>query len=134
VVLLPANTNVVVATMAAVPPGSYVFMAKTTLVQGVPSGGASPDENTRTRCSLNGNPQTPTATDDFADSNIGRGDAEEVGRATLHTHVTANLASTTNVTLTCRHEQTNTDNRRVYALETKIIRIHVGTTTRTALP
>jgi len=120
--------------MSAVPAGSYVFMAKTTVVQTGVSGGAggSGSSTIFTRCSLLGDPAAPNIADDYASTEVGRGDAWEVGRATLHTQTTQTLTAATDVTLRCRYGSNN--NQAVVARETKIIAIQLDTiTSRTAV-
>ena len=68
-------------------------MAKTTVVQTNDSGGSNSSSTIFTRCTLNGDPSTNVTTDDYAGTEPGRGDASEVGRATLHTQLTMNLAA-----------------------------------------
>lgn len=135
-VVLPTGTSVTVATMANVSPGTYLVMAKTTLVQTFITGVGGP--NASARCTVNGDPATNTTTDDYGETELGRGrEAElgssEVGRATVHTQVTTNLAATGSFTLRCRNvEITSGDpNDPVVARETKIIAIKLGSATRT---
>ena len=121
--------------MANVPAGNYVFMAKTTVVQLVPDAGSGANSSATifTRCTLNGNPDTNVDTDDYGESEPGRGAAAEVGRATIHTQVTLNLVATTSITLRCRYRNNGGGATSVVARESKIIRINVGATTRTAV-
>jgi hypothetical protein len=132
-VTLPTTTaNVTVITMPSVPAGSYVFMAKTSVVQTNDSGGSNSSSSIFTRCTLNGDPSTNVATDDYAVSEPGRGNASEVGRATLHTQLTMTLATPTSITLICRRGNSG-GSGTVVARESKIIRIAVGSTSRTAV-
>jgi hypothetical protein len=128
---LPNNTNVTVITMPNVPAGSYVFIAKTTVVQTGAVGGALLNEFTR--CTLNGDPNSPSADDDYGETELGRGGAWEVGRATLQATVTIVLTTTTSITLQCRRNNTSAGGTPAVARESKIIRIEVGLATRTAV-
>ena len=130
-VALTDNTNVTVATLSNLAAGSYVIFAKTTIVQTTSSGGAGP--NAFTRCTLNGEPSTNTPTDDFAETELGRGDAAESGRATLATHVTISLSTPTSIALRCRRVNNSGSARTAVARETKLIAIKVGSITRTAV-
>ncbi len=138
-VTLPSATTVTLATMANVAPGAYVVMAKTTLVQTITaqSGGGT---NLPARCTLNGDPVSNTATDDWAEVELGRGEDNEIGfsetgRATLHTQVTTNLGATGSFVLRCRNTEVafGNPNEPVVARETKIIAIKVDTASRTAV-
>jgi hypothetical protein len=127
---LPANTSVVVATLN-LPAGDYVIMAKTSVVQTDTSGGTQPPDFTR--CTLNGDPATvPTPGDDYASTDLGRGNAWEVGRATLHTPLTIEFATPTSIQLRCRRTNTGSANLAV-ARETKLIAIKVDAITRMAV-
>jgi hypothetical protein len=108
-----------------------VVFAKTTVVQTAGSGGAS--TNAFTRCTLNGDPSTNTPTDDFAETELGRGDAPESGRATLATHVTISLSAPTSIALRCRRINNSGSSRTAVARETKLIAIKVGSITRTSV-
>jgi hypothetical protein len=127
---LPANTSVVVATLTNLPAGDYVIMAKTSVVQTDTSGGTQPPDFTR--CTLNGDPATPTSGDDYASTDLGRGNAWEVGRATLHTQLTIEFATPTSIQLRCRRNNTGSPNLAV-ARETKLIAIKVDAITRMAV-
>jgi len=131
-VSLPADTTVVVATMAGLPAGDYVLTAKTTVAQNEPRGG-SEGVAEFTRCTLNGSPTVNTATDDYAETEIGQGAPQEVGTATLQASVTLTLPATTSVTFQCRYNNNTSSARGVVAQETKIVAIQVGTVTRTAV-
>ena len=108
-----------------------MIFAKTTVVQTTSSGGAGP--NAFTRCTVNGDPSTNTATDDFAETELGRGDAAESGRATLATHVTISLSTPTSIALRCRRVNNSGSARTAVARETKLIAIEVGSITRPAV-
>jgi hypothetical protein len=127
-VALPNNTPVTVATLASLPAGSYVIFAKTTVVQTAPSGGGG--TNAFTRCTVNGDPSTNVTTDDYAEAELGRGAASEVGRATLATHVTLSLSSTGSVTLRCRVGDNSGASLAAVARESKLIAIKVDAVTR----
>ena len=129
-VVLTDNANVTVATLSNLAAGSYIILAKTTVVQ---TGSGSAGPNAFTRCTLNGDPSTNTATDDFAETELGRGDAAESGRATLATHVTISLSTPTSVALRCRRVNNSGSTRTAVARETKLIAIKVGSITRTAV-
>jgi len=122
---------VTIATMTNVAPGAYVVFAKTTMVQTSLAGDGGP--GSFARCTLNGDPTTNTATDDYAETEIGRGgDAQgDVGRATLETQVTTTLGATGSFTLRCRRTDNNGGGELVVARETKIIAVKLGTATRT---
>jgi hypothetical protein len=107
-----------------------VIFAKTTVVQ-TDSGGAGP--NAFTRCTLNGDPSTKTPTDDYAETELGRGDAAASGRATLATHVTISLGAPTSIALRCRRTNSSGSPKTAVARETKLIAINVGSITRTAV-
>jgi hypothetical protein len=107
-----------------------VIFAKITVVQTGSSGGGGP--NSFTRCTVNGEPSTNTPTDDYAEAEVGRGDASEVGRATLATHVTISLNAPMSISR-CRHINNSGAPRTAVARETKLIAIKVGATTRTAV-
>ena len=111
--------------------GTYVIFAKTTVVQTDSSGGAG--SNAFTRCTLQGDPSTNVATDDFAETELGRGDAAESGRATLQTTVTQTFASSGSILLRCRRINNSGSARTAVARETKIVVIKVDTATRTAV-
>jgi len=116
--------------MANVPPGAYVVFAKTTMVQTVDAGTGGTDAFGR--CTLNGDPTTNTATDDYAETEIGRaGSSGAIGRATLETHVTVTLTATGSFTLRCRRTDNSGASEPVVARETKIIAIKLGSATRT---
>jgi hypothetical protein len=119
-----------VATLTNLPAGDYVIMAKTTVVQTVTSGGANVGEFTR--CTLNGDPVTPTAADDYASTELGYGNSYEVGRATLHTQLTIEFTTPASITLKCRRNNTNNSTGAV-ARETKLIAIKVDAITRSAV-
>jgi hypothetical protein len=119
-----------VATLTNLPAGDYVIMAKTSVVQTEPSGGAALNEFTR--CTLNGDPANPSAEDDYASTELGRGNSYEVGRATLHTQLTIEFTTPTSITLRCRRNNTNNTTGAV-ARETKLIAIKVDAITRTAV-
>jgi hypothetical protein len=74
-------------------------MAKTTVVQTDTSGGTNVADFTR--CTLNGDPNAPTSSDDYASTHLGRGNSWEVGRDTLHTQLTITLGATTSIPLCC---------------------------------
>src|SRR5918992_823934 len=117
---LPDNVEVTVATMSNVPAGAYVVYAKTTVVQTAVSGGAA--VNAYTRCTLNaGGPST-----DYAETELGRGDAWEVGRATLQAHVLTTFSSTGTIVLRCRRLNNSGTPRTAVARQTKIIAVEVG--------
>lgn len=80
-----------------------------------------------------GEPSTSTPTDDFAETELGRGDAAESGRATLATHVTISLSTPTSIALRCRRVNNSGSARTAVARETKLIAIKVGSITRTAV-
>ena len=129
---LPDNANVTLATMTGVDAGTYVIMAKTTVVQTATSGGAGPIAPTR--CTLQGDPSTNVTTDDFAETELGRGDAAESGRATLQTTVTQTFASSgSSILLRCRRTNNSGSAKTAVARETKIVVIKVDTATRTAV-
>jgi hypothetical protein len=113
--------------MANVPAGSYVVSAKTTVVQTQVSGGAA--VNAYTRCTLDAG----GASTDYAETELGRGDAWEVGRATLHTQVLTTLAGTGTIVLRCRRLNNSGSPKTAVARQTKIIAVSVGEITRTAV-
>jgi len=117
--------------MTGVAPGAYVVFAKTTLVQTSPTGDGG--AGSFARCTLNGEPSTESVTDDYAETELGRGgDTQgDVGRATLATHVTTTLQATGSFTLSCRRTDNNGTNETVVGRETKIIAVKLGTATRT---
>jgi hypothetical protein len=129
-VTLTSNSNITVATLSNLAPGSYLLIAKTTVVLT----GTSGNKDTGTRCTVNGDPDTTTISDDYAETELGRqggnGDNEIVGRATLQTQVTIDLASTTSITLKCRR---NGGTGTAVARESKVIAIGLGSVTRTAV-
>lgn len=129
-VVLTDNANVSVATLSNLAAGSYVIFAKTTVVQ---TGSGSAGPNAFTRSTLNGEPSTNAPTDDFAETELGRGDAAESGRATLATHVTISLSTPTSIALRCRRVNNSGSARTAVARETKLIAIKVGSITRTAV-
>ena len=131
-VTLALNTDVTVATLASLPAGSYVIFAKTTVMQTATSGGRGADQYTR--CTLNGLPSANTITDDFAETELGRGNAYEVGRATLSTHVTLTLSTPTSVFLRCRRNAPAGSAYTSVARETKMIAIQLDSTSRAASP
>jgi hypothetical protein len=110
-----------------------VILAKTTVVQTASSGGAA--SNAFTRCTLNGDPGTNSASDDYAETELGRGDAAETGRATLEAHVIVivSLAAPTSIALRCRRINNSGSPRTAVARETKLIAIRVDSITRTAV-
>jgi hypothetical protein len=113
--------------MSNVPAGAYVVYAKTTVVQTAVSGGAA--VNAYTRCTLNaGGPST-----DYAETELGRGDAWEVGRATLQAHVLTTFSSTGTIVLRCRRLNNSGTPRTAVARQTKIIAVEVGGIARTAV-
>jgi len=116
--------------MKGVEPGAYLVFAKTTLVDSSASG----DDGTidAARCTLNGDPATNSATDDYAETELGRENinGNETGRATLQTQVTLNLSSAGSFTLICR--QADTDDTHV-ARETKIIAVKLDSASRAAV-
>jgi hypothetical protein len=111
--------------------GSDVIVAKTTVVQTASSGGSA--ANAFTRCTLNGDPSTNSASDDYAETELGRADAAESGRATLETQVTVSLAAPTSIALRCRRINNSGSPRTAVARETKLIAIRVDSITRTAV-
>lgn len=117
--------------MTNVDPGSYLIFAKTSIVQTSVSGGGG--ASAYTRCTVEGDPTAPSSTDDSGETEIGRGDAWEVGRATLQANVTKALASTGSITLRCRYGNNSGSSRTVVARKTKIIALKVDTTSRTAV-
>jgi hypothetical protein len=124
---LPDNVEVTVATMSNVPAGAYVVFAKTTLVQTGVSGGAA--VNAYTRCTLDaGGPST-----DYAETELGRGDAWEVGRATLQAHVLATFSSTGTIVLRCKRLNNSGTPKTAVARQTKIIAVGVAGIDRTAV-
>jgi len=129
--VLPDDTTVTVATLSSLAAGSYVIFAKTTVVQTEPSGGAG--ANAYTRCTVNGDPSTNVATDDYGETELGRGDAFEVGRATLQTSVSLSLSTTGSVSLRCRRGNSSGSPRTAVARETKVIAIKVDSVTRSAV-
>ena len=118
-----------IATLPNVAPGAYLVFAKTTIVQSTGDSGAS----AFARCTLNGDPTTNTATDDYAETEVGRGLAGEVGRATLATHVTTTLATTGSFALRCRRLDNSGPSDPVVVRETKIIAVKLNRATRTAV-
>jgi hypothetical protein len=108
-----------------------VILAKTTVVQTASSGGAA--ANAFTRCTLYGVPSSDSATDDYAETELGRGDAAESGRASLETHVTISLDVPTSIALRCRRINNSGSARTAVARETKLIAIQVDSITRTAV-
>jgi hypothetical protein len=113
--------------MSNVPAGSYAVFAKTTVVQTAVSGGAA--VNAFTRCTLDaGGPST-----DYAETELGRGDAWESGRATLQAHVLTTLSSTGTIVLRCRRINNSGSPRPAVARQTKIIALSLGSATRTAV-
>jgi hypothetical protein len=113
--------------MANVPAGSYVVSAKTTVVQTQISGGAA--ANAYTRCTLDAG----GASTDYAETELGRGDAWEVGRATLQANVLTTFASTGTIVLRCRRINNSGSPKTAVARQTKIIAASVGNVTRTAV-
>lgn len=81
----------------------------------------------------NGDPSTNSPTDDFAETELGRGDAAESGRATLATHVTISLGAPTSIALRCRRINNSGAPRTAAARESKLIAIKVGSISRTAV-
>jgi hypothetical protein len=124
---LTDGVDVTVATMANVAAGSYVVSAKTTVVQVHGSGGAA--ANGDTRCTLDAG----GASTDYAETELGRGDAWEVGRATLHTQVLTTFAGTGAIVLRCRRINNSGSPKTAVARQTKIIAVSVGEITRTAV-
>jgi hypothetical protein len=124
---LPDNVEVTVATMSNVAAGSYAVFAKTTVVQTAVSGGAA--VNAFTRCTLDAG---GTSTD-YAETELGRGDAWEAGRATLQAHVLTTFGSTGTIVLRCRRINNSGSPRAAVARQTKIIALALGSITRTAV-
>ena len=116
-----------VATMSSVPAGSYVVYAKTTVVQTAVSGGAA--VNAYTRCTVDAGGSST----DYAETELGRGDAWEVGRATLQAQVLATFAGTGTIVLRCRRVNNSGSAKAAVARQTKIIAVSVGSITRTAV-
>ena len=122
-----------VATMTAVSPGSYLVFAKTTLVQTNSGNGTTSGLTDIARCTLNGD-RPPTSRQTTTPNRVGSANHEDqgarVGRATLQTEVTLNLAAPGSFTLICR--KANTTDVHV-ARETKIIAVPIDSTTREAV-
>jgi hypothetical protein len=130
-VALPDNQNVTIATLSGLGAGSYVIVAKTTVVQtGISGGGGT---SSYTRCTLNGDPSTNVVTDDYGETELGRGDAGESGRATLQANITLSLSATGSLSLRCRRINVSGSPRPAVARETKIIAIKVDSVSRTAV-
>ena len=114
------------ATTASLPAGDYTVFAKTTVVQTSTgeTGGAA--LNDTVRCTLNGDPSTNTATDDYAEVELGRGnhepDSGRTGRVTLQTMVTISLPAPATLDIKCRK---NAAGETDVARETKIIAVQV---------
>jgi len=117
--------------MSDVEPGAYVVSAKTTLVQIEASDGTLSGPIDAARCTLNGDPSSNSATDDYAETELGRVDrGNETGRATLQTQVTLNLSSMGSLTLICRRGNTGYTH---VARETKIIAVKLNSASRAAV-
>jgi len=125
-VTLPHDSTVTVATLNNLPAGSYLVLAKTTVVETDSSGG----HGGVARCTVNGDPTANTPSDDYAETELGRGGNGAADRAPLPTQVTIDLASAGAVVLRCRW---NDDKRSSPALarETKVTAVRVGSATRT---
>jgi Collagen triple helix repeat (20 copies) len=124
---LPDNVEVTVATMSNVAAGAYAVFAKTTVVQTAVSGGAA--ANAFTRCTLDaGGPST-----DYAETELGRGDAWEAGRATLQAHVLTTFSGTGTIVLRCLRINNSGSPKPAVARQTKIIAVGVASITRTAV-
>ena len=123
--VLAENADTTVATMASVAAGSYVVFAKTTIAQTSPGGGVEAP----TRCTLDAG---GTSTD-YAEAELGPGDAGEGGRATLSMNVTAVFPSAGNIVVRCRRGANSGRASTSVARGTKIITIKLDNVSRTAV-
>ena len=124
-VVLPAATSVAV-TAIRLPAGSYVLQAKTTVVQTNGKGAAGVE----VRCSINGDPNAPAASDDTASTEFGK----DVGFDTLAMVTTTTLSSASTVVFRCRRF-TETDPGKAFAArETKIMAIPLRRPTASPAP
>jgi hypothetical protein len=113
--------------MSNVAPGAYLVSAKTTVVQTAVAGGAA--ANAYTRCTLDAGGSNT----DYSETELGRGDAWEVGRATMQAQVLTSFAGTGSIVLRCRRINNSGSDRAAVARQTKIIAVSVGSVTRTAV-
>jgi hypothetical protein len=113
--------------MSNVAAGAYAVFAKTTVVQTAVSGGAA--ANAYARCTLDaGGPST-----DYAETELGRGDAWEAGRATLQAQVLTTFSSTGTIVLRCLRINNSGSPKPAVARQTKIIAVGVASITRTVV-
>jgi hypothetical protein len=108
---LTRDTDVTIATMSNVDPGSYVIYGKTTAVR--LAGG----ENPQFHCEL-----TAGADNDFSEAD----GVKEFDHFTMGMHLVTTFAGTGTVTLHCSYSSSNAT---FVARETKIIALKVGTVT-----
>jgi hypothetical protein len=113
---LPQNVDQTVATMASVPAGSYVFVAKTTLVSDTGSDSAN------VVCTLDAGGTVDT-------SELRMVQLSVAARGTVEMQLVKTFASTGNAVVRCQSDASFT----IVARHTTIVAMKVDTVTRTAV-